>query len=112
MGSEMKTPKADCMKCRGACCESLVFPRQGLSQTTAAFMEVRCGRTVWLRPGEKGFEIETRCPHLTDDGLCAIHEDRPMVCEFYVAGGEACIETVKRRRAHLMDEILGIKKRG
>jgi hypothetical protein len=43
-------------------------------------------------------EFECRCTQLTSEGRCAIWEDRPMVCELFIAGSQACLDTVKKRR--------------
>lgn len=88
----------DCAKCAGACCEDLVFPCDGLSQATRAFLEVRNGPPVQLTFTSKGIALPCRCKHLTVKGQCGIYEERPLVCAVYPAGGEACLETLKRRR--------------
>jgi len=45
-------------------------------------------------------EFECRCTMLTRAGRCAIWEDRPMICELFIAGGPQCIEAVRKRRTH------------
>jgi Fe-S-cluster containining protein len=42
--------------------------------------------------------FECRCTKLTPEGRCSIYEDRPMVCELYIAGGMSCLNTVRARR--------------
>ena len=87
----------DCLTCRGACCEDLVFPVAGLAPATREFMKVRT-QLVQLTASEKGFAIPVRCPQLGQQGLCQCYDERPLVCAVYPAGGEACLETLKRRR--------------
>jgi len=88
----------NCLVCRGACCEDLVFPSKGLTPPTKAFLEVRCGGVVTLRGEDEGFVVDARCSKLGADGLCTIYDDRPLICAVYVAGGDACKETLLRRR--------------
>ena len=87
-----------CDLCRGACCEDLVFPAAGLTEQTRAFLEVRGVARVQLTRVHQGIAFPVPCQHLAD-GRCAIYESRPFVCALYAAGGEACRETVKRRRS-------------
>lgn len=42
--------------------------------------------------------FECRCTKLTSEGRCGIWEDRPMVCELFIAGGKQCVDTVRLRR--------------
>lgn len=105
----MSRSTPDCLKCAGACCEDLVFPVDGLSPATRDFLVIRNGDPVQLTFTAKGIALPCRCRHLTTKGLCGIYEDRPLVCEAYVAGGEACLETLKRRRPVERRWILGEK---
>lgn len=43
--------------------------------------------------------FECRCTMLTVEGRCAIWEDRPLVCELFIAGSKACLDTVRQRRS-------------
>ena len=45
----------------------------------------------WLR-------FDCRCRMLTIAGACSIYAERPTVCRDYVAGGAACLDTLRRRR--------------
>jgi len=85
----------NCLVCRGACCEDLVIPEQGMSGADIEFFEVRSGTAL---TGGAGFIFPLRCPELSDEGRCSIHSDRPMLCAVYPAGGEACLSTLNRRR--------------
>lgn len=100
--------KPDCLRCRGACCEDLVFPAAGLSPATRDFFAVRCGGTVNLTAHHLGFAVGTPCPKLSDDGLCTVYESRPEICRRYEAGGPACVEVLARRRTP--EEIAEIYK--
>lgn len=42
--------------------------------------------------------FECRCTQLTSEGRCAIWEDRPIICEVFIAGSRQCLSTVKLRR--------------
>ena len=87
----------NCLQCRGACCEDLVFPVTGLSQGTFQLLKLR-GDVVRLAEQHEGIAIPAPCKHLSDKGRCRIYHDRPTVCRVYAAGGPACIETLRRRR--------------
>jgi Fe-S-cluster containining protein len=93
-----------CAICKGACCDSLVFPAPAFTQE-GDFLSVRGTRTDSGR-----VEVESRCPKLTDCGSCSIHEHRPAVCRYFAVGGPRCLETVKRRRTgqQLTDIIAAI----
>ncbi|MBK37283.1 MAG: zinc/iron-chelating domain-containing protein [Gemmatimonadetes bacterium] len=59
-----------------------------------------------------GKGIGERCPHLTDDLLCAIYEDRPDVCRAYRAD-DLCFsieapDLSRRVRKYL--EIFGLER--
>jgi Fe-S-cluster containining protein len=86
--SQSPTP---CEICKGACCESLVFP--AFNEDLREFLEVR-GRMV----DDYHAEVETRCPKLTACGRCSIHDTRPVTCRLYAVGSKACLDTVDRRR--------------
>lgn len=67
----------ECKKC-GECCKQLIFFIPSLPPEHVEYYE------------KKGCVIEgTRllipyvCPHLTEDNLCAIHEDKPILCKEY-----------------------------
>jgi Fe-S-cluster containining protein len=84
-----------CSICRGACCESLLFPtpREAVSDSKD-FLLAR-GRLI----ADGAFiEIETRCPKLTDQGSCGIYSSRPTACRTYEVGSDLCLATVKARR--------------
>lgn len=87
----------NCLQCRGACCEDLVFPVKGLAKPTFDLLRLR-GQVVRLTEDMEGVAIPSVCHHLSDAGRCRIYHDRPGVCRMYRAGGQACIETLRRRR--------------
>ncbi len=85
----------NCLVCRGACCESF--------STELTMQPPSADATRWIqlhavRVEEDRLTFECRCTKLTSDGLCSIWEDRPMICELYVAGSRECLTTVKERR--------------
>ena len=79
-----------CEICRGACCESIVFVVPDTDE----------GRWLSLHGkliGGGKAQIEVACSALVA-GNCSIWKDRPLLCQAYAVGGDACRETVKRRR--------------
>ena len=81
-----------CAICKGACCESLIFPAPAFTRE-GEFFYVRGKRVDSGR-----VEVESRCPKLTACGSCSIHDHRPAVCRDYQVGGPLCVDTVMRRR--------------
>ena len=86
---------ANCIVCRGACCETFSIP--------LSFKEPKDDVSRWLRlHGNKNerhsLEFECRCTVLSPEGTCLIYEDRPNVCKVYPAGGRDCLSTLKARR--------------
>ena len=94
-----------CAICKGACCESLVFPAPAFTRE-GDFFSVRGERVDSGR-----VEVESRCPKLTACGSCSIHEQRPSLCRKFAVGGRHCVETVNRRRTgHQRLDILNALK--
>ena len=90
-----------CEVCRGACCESLIFPAPELGDQRE-FMEARGTEfPIWGH-----IEVESRCKHLCKDGLCSIHTARPKVCQDYKVGGLLCLLTIQRRRSKEQAEAI------
>lgn len=92
--------EADCGVCLGACCEDLLVPvdPEALDEVALEWLEAR-GRMEVFRD-RPHLWVEAPCPHLAG-GRCGIYEQRPLVCQAYVMGGERCVETVRRRREAL-----------
>lgn len=91
----MSQPDTPCSLCRGACCESLMFPAMPSSKEYDEFLRAR-GKIA-----EDGFliEIEARCPHLRAPcGSCGIYSERPTVCRNYIVGSPICLATISARR--------------
>src|SRR5574338_554802 len=81
-----------CFECKGACCESIVFDEKKVSES----------HHLWLSlHGEiKEGMIELNCPcKKLKDGLCSDYENRPEMCRVFTLVGEACKNTIKRRRS-------------
>ena len=83
-----------CSECRGACCESFQI------EIPFSPNDPDSKRWIKLHGVEHGNKIsfEAKCLELTSDGKCGIWEDRPMICELFIAGGPHCLATVKSRR--------------
>ena len=92
---------AACNICRGACCESLLFPLSGMNAEHAEFMKIR-GRPI----GIGIVEIEARCKSLNAKGQCGVYKERPDLCRQFEVGGTLCLDTVRRRRPASADAIL------
>jgi len=66
-----------CSKC-GNCCKNLVFELPGLSTDRIRqeyFKAHGCKRE------HETIIVPMRCPHLTEDNLCDIHEKKPYMCK-------------------------------
>jgi hypothetical protein len=90
-----------CNVCRGACCESLTIP----STVAAPWMSMGEDTGDWIRlhgvhVEARRLTFECRCSALTPEGQCALYEtvQRPLTCISYPAGGENCLDAVRRRR--------------
>lgn len=81
-----------CFLCQGACCESIVFDEKQLSPD----------HKTWLllhgKQKEGMIELDCKCKKLGKDGKCTIYENRPDMCRVFSLGGQACLNTIKRRR--------------
>jgi Fe-S-cluster containining protein len=87
------SPTNPCAICKGACCESLVFPAPELGDQRE-FLQARGVEF----PISGHIEVESACKHLTSCGSCGIHAERPKVCRDYKVGGLMCLITINRRR--------------
>ena len=94
-----------CAICKGACCESLVFPAPAFTRE-GDFFSVRGERVDSGR-----VEVESRCPKLCNKGRCTIHHTRPAVCRAYKVGGIHCRQTIDRRRSseHRVEILLALE---
>lgn len=89
----------NCMVCRGACCETFsmevrMLPFMRDAQNWLEAHAFKIDRTTEI----PRLHFDCRCTKLTNDGLCSIWEDRPMVCELFIAGSKQCLGAVKDRR--------------
>ena len=60
--------------------------------------------------GQTYVELENKCKNLTRCGSCGIYPDRPKACIIYEVGSQACIQTIKTRRADQADAIIRLIK--
>ena len=81
-----------CHLCQGACCESIVFDESQLSEDHKTWLSLHGNKKFGM------IEIETKCKKLDKCGKCSIYENRPEMCRVFSVGGNACINTIKRRR--------------
>lgn len=93
-----------CRACRGACCVSLVLPIDVDS------VPAEVGVMLRLRGSQEayGFRIDAACRHLSRNGRCRIHSDKPTVCSEYQVGGEACRAAVRANRPLAADRIFAL----
>ena len=89
----------NCKVCKGACCESFSMevemrPSNKDGQRWLELHAIKVEEQLIINR----LTFECRCTKLTSEGRCSIWEDRPMICELYIAGGRQCLETVKARR--------------
>jgi Fe-S-cluster containining protein len=97
---------ADCIKCKGACCEEFLIPLGPVQDDTSRWFYLHGDE---IEEGQKKFlRFECKCTKLGEDGLCTIYSDRPNVCRTFLAGGAECRAALKRRRTpEQIKEILG-----
>ena len=97
---------ADCLRCRGACCEELILPASR-DRSTNDFLQARGHGRRGPNRKWRNFTLEQRCASLSEDGMCSIYENRPLICAEYAPGGPACADAVRRRRPGMFDWIMG-----
>lgn len=84
--------RADCLICKGACCEGILLTPYVAAQFDQEWLKVRAKHL------DNGWwELESKCPQL-DGGLCRIYTARPLACQNYQVGGEKCLGAIIRRR--------------
>lgn len=89
-----------CALCKGACCESFVLP-----------LPADKNISKWLSlhgtpegPMWRSVRFECAC-RLLKSGKCTAYNDRPEPCKEYKVGGEGCRQTIRTRRAHMVEAI-------
>ena len=86
-----------CHVCKGSCCEEIVISSSVVGadfpKVIVEFLLAR-GRDA----GGGCFALYAPCPKLNFDGLCSIHEKKPLSCALEPVGGAACLDAVLRRR--------------
>lgn len=69
----------ECNLC-GECCKNLVIPVDVKKSEDREFYKIRGfsfkGNTLYL-------VLPLRCPHLTMDNKCDLHENKPILCKSY-----------------------------
>jgi len=86
----------NCIRCAGACCEIVTID--------AALVDFPKVAAEWLSArgacvGGTVYAVESRCPKLTGDGLCGIHDEKPLACALMPVGGPECMDAVRLRRS-------------
>ena len=94
----------DCAVCRGACCESFTAEIYMHPPNRDAQRWLELHATV-ENFGPK-LTFECRCTALTSEGRCSIWEQRPMICELFIAGGRQCLDTVRKRRTPAQYQLI------
>jgi Fe-S-cluster containining protein len=91
----------DCLKCRGACCETFHVPAIHIlapSVDARRWVELHSlSQRPTLQHGVM-LEFPAPCTKLTPEGRCGIYEARPMTCRAFQPGGVDCLDTLLRRR--------------
>lgn len=113
-----------CLTCQGACCESFSLPfhaaqlqagdpvSQDINVFIALHAEAGTDLVEAIANHEESADLDDRlefscaCKALTEEGACAIYDNRPMVCRTYQAGGPDCLATVKERRTREQYEAI------
>jgi len=89
----------NCLECGGACCQEIVLNAPDPEDTMAhAWLQARGGQPIKLGGCIVSYAIETRCPRLSPDGLCLIHETKPEACAIFEPGSPPCLGSISRRR--------------
>jgi len=74
----MNSPNKDvCLECGGFCCKFHMYPKEGTSKRCREYHDVRSEPTM---QHDKYWIMRSLCPHVTEEGLCSIYEDRPQFC--------------------------------
>jgi len=76
-----------CHLCTARCCRYIALeidrPADPKGCDQVRWFLLHEGVKVWVQDGDWYLEIETRCRHLEDSGLCGIYETRPQLCRDY-----------------------------
>jgi hypothetical protein len=75
-----------CLRCKGACCKHLLFP----AGNSPEFWEARSLDVI-----DGYVAVPSKCPHLTDEGLCDDYENRPRDCYKFRVGNKFCQMAMK-----------------
>lgn len=85
-----------CVSCGAKCCRYFCF-EVDKPDTFEEFQNLRWfllheGITIHVDEGKWFISIDNKCKNLTDTGLCADYERRPMICRTYSADGCDAVE--------------------
>jgi Fe-S-cluster containining protein len=75
----------ECEKC-GECCKFIAFDLANPRPAIHKYLKARATKTMKYGVGYR-YIIESRCPHLTEENLCDIHETKqyPELCRRFDA---------------------------
>lgn len=76
-----------CHLCTARCCRYIALeidrPTTPKECDQVRWFLLHEGVKVWAQEGDWYLEMETRCRHLEDSGMCGIYETRPQLCRDY-----------------------------
>lgn len=87
---------ADCLRCGGACCESVTLEVKAPTADFQRFIELRSLPQL-MADGRIFRNFDARC-HMLHEGRCVIYAQRPAMCVAFEPGGANCQATVRSRR--------------
>jgi hypothetical protein len=88
----------DCVRCGGACCETITLAVNGTNNDLMKFIELRSSPQA-QPDGSTSRNFIVPCSMLKD-GRCLIYDaGRPQMCKDFQPGGPHCQATVRARRS-------------
>ncbi len=74
----------DCLsnldKCKASCCRLLCFDYPFIQQSHIDYLEAHGCEVKRIKGLGWRVLVPFKCPHLTDDNLCDMHENKPISC--------------------------------
>lgn len=86
-----------CVRCGGACCESITLDLSTTNNDFLRFLELR-SKPQKKADGTVARNFEVPCYALIG-GRCGIYNHRPQMCRDFEPGGVHCVATVTARRS-------------